>query len=417
MPNTLLPGDTLRILLVAEQESLRNEFAALLKSYAGEHVLYWVAQTDLASRRAMEVLPQVALLDDALGAAAMTRAVKSIIANVPGTAVLVVVDANGLGSARQAVLSGARGFIPKPLVAEDAWATIRQVLTTPAHIVHDQEQTRRTGRVIVFVGPKGGTGRTMIATNTALGLRKEAGCTVVMIDADFAAPALDVVLNVHEDRDLTHLLTRAAGLDPELINGVLAHHSSGLRVLLAPPPGQVTDISLPKVQQIIGTLRDMFAWVVVDLGLPMDETAFAFIDSADRIIMTVLPEMVGLRNTRLMIDQLQARGHSEAKIWLVLNRSTIPSGVSREDIERRLRVRVHTTVPDDQGLVSQSVNRGVPLMVNQERSAVCRAIQTISHELLVERMQTRRESDYMAPAVVRANPFARWLRHSNEAEL
>ena len=417
MTNSLRPSGTLRVLLVAEQETLRNEFATLLRRYAGDHALYWVAQPDLAARRAMEVLPHVALLDDSFGAAPLTRAVKAIIANVPGTAVLAVVHENGLGTAREAVLAGARGFITKPLVDEDAWATIRQVMSSASQTGRDTHRPEASGKVIVFVGPKGGTGRTMIATNLALALRKAGGANVVMVDADFAAPALDVVLNVHDNRDLTHLLTRAAGLDPELINGVLAEHSSGLRVLLAPPPGQITDISLPKVQQIITSLRSMFAWVVVDLGLPLNDTAYAFIDSSDLIIMTVIPEMVGLRNTRLMIDQLQAHGHAEEKLWLILNRATMPSGISRNDIEGRLRVRIHTTVPDDQALVSQSVNRGVPLMVNEERSAVARAVKGIAAELLNENKVAVPEAVPAAFAAPRVNPFSRWMRRPHEVEL
>ena len=80
-----------------------------------------------------------------------------------------------------------------------------------------------------------------------------------------------------------------------------------MRVLLAPPPADLTHpISLPQVQQVLVWLKRMFPWVIVDLGLPLDETAFAFLDGADRIVMSVLPEMVGLRNTRLMLDQLHA---------------------------------------------------------------------------------------------------------------
>jgi len=40
-------------------------------------------------------------------------------------------------------------------------------------------------------------------------------------------------------------------------------------------------------------------------------------------MMSVLPEMVGLRNTRLMLDQLHARGYPDEKVWMVLNRATL----------------------------------------------------------------------------------------------
>ena len=117
----------------------------------------------------------------------------------------------------------------------------------------------------------------------------------------------------------------------------------------------------------------MFPWVVVDLGLPLDETAFAFLDGADRIVISVLPEMVGLRNTRLMLDQLYLRGYSSDKIWLILNRFSMRGGIPQADIEARLRVAVQHAMPDDQPLATLSINRGVPLVVSHGGSALAKA--------------------------------------------
>ncbi len=92
-------------------------------------------------------------------------------------------------------------------------------------------------------------------------------------------------------------------------------------------------LTFPQVQQILVVLKRMFPLVVVDLGLPLNETAFAFLDSADLIVMSVLPEMVGLRNTRLMLDQFAERGYARSKIKLVVNRADAKGGVSLRDVE------------------------------------------------------------------------------------
>jgi pilus assembly protein CpaE len=206
---------------------------------------------------------------------------------------------------------------------------------------------------------------------------------VALVDADYAAPAIDVAMNLHSDRNVIDLLPGLSRLDEELVAGVLVPHSSGVQVLLAPPPADLSHpISLPQVQTILVVLRRMFPWVVVDLGLPMDETAFAFLDGADRIVLTVLPEMVGLRNTRLMLDQLHSRGYVDRKVWLVLNRSTLTGGVSRPDIEERLSMSFVHAVPDDQPLATRSVNRGVPLLVSHGGSAVGRAVRKLARALI-----------------------------------
>ena len=195
---------------------------------------------------------------------------------------------------------------------------------------------------------------------------------------------------------------------------MLANHVSGLQVLLAPPPADLSKpISLPQVQQVLSWLKRMFPWVIVDLGLPLDDTAFAFLDGADRIVMTVLPEMIGLRNTRLMLDQLHGRGYPDDKFWLVVNRAGLPGGVSVADIGARLRC-ASTTVPDDQPLVTLTVNRGVPAVINHPRSALARArklAEAWPRRCPWERLAV---SETVAP-VPKTGLFRRPLRRSGQA--
>ena len=152
------------------------------------------------------------------------------------------------------------------------------------------------------------------------------------------------------------------------LSGILAQHTSGIRVLQAPPPAELgSPISVPQVQQLLAQLKRMYGWVVVDLGLPLDE-AGCLLDAADRIVVTLLPEMTGLRNIRLMLNQFRGRGYAGDKVYLVLNRATMPSAVAKGDIEKRLNVRIQHTIPDDQALASYSINRGVPYMFGKGRA-------------------------------------------------
>jgi len=155
----------------------------------------------------------------------------------------------------------------------------------------------------------------------------------------------------------------------------------------------------------------MFPWVLVDLGLPLDETSFAFLDGADRIVMTVLPEMIGLRNTRLMLDQLRERGYPDDRIWLILNRSSLVGGVPIRDIETRLHVHIKYSVPDDQPLATLTVNRGVPVVLSHGRSALARAYHGLAEALardMSEQTSSTSQADSRAPANGRTrNPLRR----------
>ena len=53
-----------------------------------------------------------------------------------------------------------------------------------------------------------------------------------------------------------------------------------------------------------------------------------------------------------------------------------------DDIERRLGVPISFTVPDDQPLVTHTVNRGVPLILSHKRSTISRAVRKVAMQLI-----------------------------------
>jgi len=391
----LAAAGTLRVLLVTTVEATRDDVEAILEGWSGEVRLYWVTQPNLALSRAQDVMPHAILVDGELGSTDPVHLIRQMAVRLPGAAVVSLVEWDAMAKASQAVLAGARAFVVKPLKADELRATLRQVLSQDGSdgVAEEVEAVQRLGEVLVFCAPKGGTGRTTMALNTAVAIHQHTEEPVVLVDADYAAPALDVALNLQTDLSVVDLLPRLTRLDKQVIDSVLAEHASGIKVLLAPPPADLSHpITLPQVEQILVSLKAMFPWVVVDLGLPMDETAFGFLDGADRIVVSVLPEMIGLRNTRLLVDQLHDRGYPPERIWLVLNRSNLKGGVSVEDIEARLRVKVRSVIPDDQPLVTHSVNRGVPVTMSHPRSALAKGYRELALDL-VESVVREREAE------------------------
>ncbi len=406
-------AQSLRILLVTPLESVRDEVLGALEATPAEPKVFWVSQANLAVGRAQEVMPHVILVDSELDHTDPVRLIRQMARQVPGSAIIAMVEWDAMAKASQAVLSGAKAFIVKPLEPGELANTIRQVLAqdTAAPEEEPVPTEGRSGQVVVFCAPKGGTGRTTLAINSCLSLCTAMDQRVALIDADYAAPAVDVALNLQADHTIVDVLPHLAKLDRDLLWGILEEHASGLQVMMAPPPADLgAAISLPQVEQILIVLKSMFDWVVVDLGLPMDETAFAFLDGADRIVMSVLPEMVGLRNTRLMIDQLRARGYPDHRVWLVVNRVDMKGAVTVADIQRRLRVKVRLGIPDDQPLVTHSVNRGVPVMMSHPKSNLGRGYMDLARQLMERVAMAEAPIQDEAPHHSRSSLFGRLFR-------
>ena len=305
------------ILLVSASEHTRDEVGEALAGRGVDHRLLWVSQADWGVSRAQEATPDIVLVDTELGGSDPIALIEQLVSQVPRCAVVAMTESGEMTQASQAVLSGARGFIVKPVQPDDLLTTLTAVLSHSSPANSGAEHRISQGRIVVFCAPKGGTGRTTVAINTAVSLRMITGQSVALVDADYPAPALDVALNLKSERSIADLLYRSSGLDEDLMAGVLVEHASGIRVLLAPSPtGDVTPMSVAQVQSILAVLQRMFAWVVVDLGLPHSESQAAFMDEADRIVISVLPEMVGVRNAGMMLDQLRMRGHSDDRCGL-----------------------------------------------------------------------------------------------------
>ena len=400
-----MSGQATRILLVSTRPGARQDLEEALHGWEGLSQVSWVSDPGLLMAKAQEVRPHVVLVDADLSEGHAISLIGDVASAGLGAVVLALVAEQDIDRAREAVLAGARGWLTTPLLAGELQSTLRQALagrgTAPVRAGWAAE------RLVVFCASKGGTGRTTLALNTAVSLRKRTGEPVVLVDADYTLPALDVALNLRCDRSVADLLARLSYLDEELLSGVLAAHASGIKVLLAPPPGHDGShpVSLPQVQPILAVMKRMFPWVIVDLGLPVDETAYAFLDESDRILVSVVPEMVALRNTRRMLDQLHSRGYPEDKVWLLLNRANLHGGVGKADIEDRLRMNAKLThlIPDDQSLVTLSINRGIPLVLGHGRSDVGRAIERLAQRLIDDLPGPE-------PVEVAAAPGRRWGR-------
>ena len=272
--------------------------------------------------------------------------------------------------------AGANDYIVKPVAPALLIARIGAALGS-------MEQP--SAHIVALWGSKGGVGTTTVASNLAVALRSKAEKRVTLVDASVLGGTLGVTLNLPPRRTMSDLLAHLDNLDSELLASILTQHSSGVRVLLSAPWSTNGDSAHPQeLQRILRWLQDASDYIVIDTAPSLDESTTAVLQLADQIMMLVTPEMPSLRNARVFFGAAQAWGLGPDKLVTVLNRDLMPGGVKLGDVEKSLRRKVDIRIPNDEALVTFSVNRGIPLVTSHQRSAVARGYERLANLVIAK---------------------------------
>src|SRR5881628_2733650 len=300
---------------------------------------------------------------------------------------------------RRSMLAGAREFLLKPFSADELINAIRHV--------HELEKVRRaryaplapaagtqvagaaaapaveTGKIISFFSPKGGVGRTTIATNLAVALHQSTEKPVVLVDGSLPFGDIAVILNMSpKAKTIADLIGSFDNTDSDVLESVLVSHSTGIKVLLAPPtPESAELITGANMKHILELLRERYAYIVVDTWPSFQEQVITMLDVADVILTLMTLEITSLKNVRVFMEIATKLGYDETKVQLVANRNDSSGGIKASDVEASLGRKIpHAVVSDGRALVL-AVNRGVPFVISHRDSQVSKDLFEMAKKL------------------------------------
>jgi pilus assembly protein CpaE len=187
--------------------------------------------------------------------------------------------------------------------------------------------------VIAVFNPKGGVGKTTVATNLASALQMRKGQNVLLVDADTVTGHVTTSLGMNEVRTVVDSLRDEPDGGPvESLGDLAAAHSSGLRVVsLTSSPLNNEVLEPARVAALINAARRGFDYVVVDLHPSYGALNQAIFETADRILVPVTPDVPAIRAAVQLADLATELGVRD-RLALVINRAN--SGVSVADMER-----------------------------------------------------------------------------------
>jgi len=302
---------------------------------------------------------------------------------------ILVVAPPGDVEARIAFLeAGADDVIESGFARRELDSRVHAMLIRAGAVAPDPT-TPGTGQLIAFFSPKGGVGTTALAVNCAAllpsgGSGEVPGARVVLVDLDLQFGQVATHLNLTPKLDFARLADDDdARTDPEALAGYLTPHSSGLMVLASPTgPDSAARISVEEVEQVIGTLRTVFDFVVVDCGTRLDPRTIWVLEQAQANVFVVFPELGALRAMSDLIHFLGEAAILQGRTHFVVNHVSARELLKTRDVESLLRSRPTAEIPFADVDMSRSVNEGTPIVLSKPSSPVGLAIQRLTAALV-----------------------------------
>lgn len=253
--------------------------------------------------------------------------------------------------------------------------------------------------VTVVFSAKGGCGKTTVATNLAVTLAEGGRKKVCLVDLDLAFGDCAIALQLMPSRTITDAVAMAGHLDAEGVRSITTKYAPGVDTICAPlEPGEAERIPVTVVSELLDLLKQMYDHVVIDTPPAFTEHVLASFDLADHYVLLATLDIPALKNLRLTLDMLDLLGYPRESWLVVLNRSDSKVGLTVGDVEQTLRTRISALVPSSRA-VSASINKGVPLVVDEPGHPVSVAIRDLSmhcqvtreaHEAVAEEPSRRR---------------------------
>lgn len=237
---------------------------------------------------------------------------------------------------------------------------------------------RRTqGKMVVMIGPKGGSGKTLTTTNLAAALA-DAGKKTVIVDLDLQFGDVGLALGLSPEKTVYDLLMSGGSLDDEKLDAFLLTHDSGARALLAPRrPDEAGRITVDFLNEIYPLLRATHDVVIIDTPPAFTPEVIAAVDASSDVCLVGMLDSLSLKNTRLGLETLDLMGYPRANVRFLLNRADSQVGIGLDEVTDIVGGTPDVLVPSDR-TITRSVNDGTPIALADRGSDAAKAFHRLA---------------------------------------
>jgi pilus assembly protein CpaE len=298
--------------------------------------------------------PRVIIVEDPSGLDQLMKNLEHMAEVVePGRKVIVIGSINDVQVYRRLVSQGISEYLVGPVSTQEIVEAVVEAIRDPS--------AKQQGRLISFVGARGGVGSTTVAANTAWTLADITKDETILVDLDLNFGTSALSLNLDPKQSIGDALLDHERLDNTLVERFLMEHDEYLSVMST--QGTLKEVYRPTtetVERLIDLARQMASYVVVDVPRQWSEWISNLLVLSDDVVITAAPDLSNLRDAKMLVDWMRSRRGEQASVRMVLNKldASKKTQLSVKDFQESLRLAPIGVLPFEPQTFGQLSNNG-----------------------------------------------------------
>ena len=315
-----------------------------------------------------------------------------------GTKVIAIGHVNDVLLYRELLRRGVSEYVVAPMTVTEMLESIASIYTDP--------EGAPVGQVIAFLGAKGGAGSSTICHNTAFAIAATLENDVVIADLDLPFGTAGLDFNQDPLQGIADALATPERLDEVLLDRLLSRCSDHLSLFAAPTSlERPYDVEATACEAVIDVVRANVPWVMVDVPHLWTAWAKEMVLKADHVVLTAMPDLASLRNTKNLVDQLKTARPNDRPPMLVLNQVGVPKRpeISVKDFGHAIELEPKIVIDFDAQLFGTAANNGQMVEEVSDKSKAAEAFKSLANLLADRPDQKSERSSLLAPLLDRLN--------------
>lgn len=341
--------------------------------------------------------PDLIVVESLLGPSAMLADLETLSQVCDaGTKVVVIGHVNDVLLYRDLVRRDISEYLVAPLGAGQFAEAIAGALAG--------QSAQPPGRVLAFLGAKGGSGSSTVCHNTGWALAEMLGLSTIVADFDLAFGTLGLDYNQDAGQGIGEALAAGDRLDAAMLDKLMSKCSERLALLTSPCALDAGPDAAPdRAAQLVQLLGRNASTVVLDLPLGWGHATRALIAEADQLVITAEPDLANLRNTKTLIDAARALRDPDKPPLLLLNKLNMPRRpeISPRDFGNAVDLEPVALIEFDAQLFGSAANNGLMIGEISLKSKQAELFRKLGERLSGKTAATRRRSGLLKPLMNR----------------